>query len=97
MQLSLFGGHPVWIAAALEQALELEECSEFFLLPPSSLVLFIFPWILESVNFMRKPAEIYIGVAFNILISLGRIAILMILNFLVHEHSIFFSIYLGLL
>lgn len=37
------GGHPVLIAAALEQALELEECSEFFPLPPSSLVLFIFP------------------------------------------------------
>lgn len=87
------GGHPVLIAAALEQVLELEESSEFIPLPPSSLVLFIFPWILESVNFMRKPAEIYIGVAFNILISLGRIAILMILNFLVHEHSIFFHLF----
>lgn len=42
---------------------------------------------------MRKPAEIYIGVAFNILISLARIAILMILNFLVHEHSIFFHLF----
>lgn len=42
---------------------------------------------------MRKPAEIYIGVAFNILISLVRIVILMIVNFLVHEHSIFFYLF----
>lgn len=42
---------------------------------------------------MRKPAEIYIGVAFNILISFGRIAMLMILNFLVHEHNVFFHLF----